>query len=66
QKDTYGYELWKKIGKIMTRGAIYQHLNELEERDLISSYRRNGKKFFKITHRGSKVLQAIDALKKLL
>jgi len=66
QKDTYGYELWKKIGKIMTRGAIYQHLNELEERDLTSSYRRNGKKFFKITHRGSKVLQSIDELKKLL
>jgi len=66
KKDTYGYDLWKKIGKIMTRAAIYQHLNELAEKGLITGYTKNGRKFFKITERGRKVLHAIDDLKLLL
>jgi len=66
KKDTYGYDLWKKIGKTMTRAAIYQHLNELSEKGLITGYTKNGRKFFKITHRGKKVLQAIDDLKLLI
>jgi predicted transcriptional regulator len=60
KKDTYGYDLWKKFGKTMTRAAIYQHLNELLKKGLIVSYTKDGKKFFKITERGKKVLQAID------
>jgi threonine synthase len=66
KKDTYGYDLWKKLGKTMTRAAIYQHLNELSERGLIVSYEKNGKKFFKIAQRGKRVLRAIDNLKLLL
>ncbi|MCD6446148.1 threonine synthase [Candidatus Bathyarchaeota archaeon] len=66
KKDTYGYAIWKKIGKTMTRAAVYQHLNELSEKGLIISYAKNGKKFFKITQRGKKVLQAIEDLKLLL
>jgi threonine synthase len=66
KKDTYGYDLWKKIGKTMTRAAIYQHLNELSEKGLIVGYAKNGRKFFKITERGKKVLHAIDNLKLLL
>ncbi|MGB9960523.1 MAG: threonine synthase [Candidatus Bathyarchaeales archaeon] len=66
EKDTYGYDLWKKLGKTMTRAAIYQHLNELSKRGLVVSYEENGKKLFKITRRGEKVLRAMDALKLLL
>jgi len=66
KKDTYGYDLWKKLGKIMTRGAIYQHLNELSEKGLITGYAKNGRKFFRITKRGRKALRAIDDLKLLL
>jgi len=66
KKDTYGYDLWKRLGKTMTRGAIYQHLNELSKRGLIVSYKRDRKKFFKITQRGKRVLRAIDDLKLLL
>lgn len=65
-KDAYGYGLWKKLGKTMTRSAIYQHLNELSEKGLIVGYARNGRKFFKITQRGKKILHAIDDLKLLL
>jgi len=66
RKDTYGYDLWKKLGKTMTRSAIYQHLNKLSEKGLIAGYAKNGKKFFKITQRGKKVLHAIDDLKLLM
>ena len=66
RKDTYGYDLWKKLGKIMTRAAIYQHLNELSEKGLIVGYMKKGRKFFKTTERGRKVLRAIEDLKVLL
>ena len=66
KKDTYGYDLWKKLGKTMTRAAIYQHLNELSEKGLTTGYIKNGKKFFKVTQRGKKVLRATDDLKLLL
>jgi len=66
KKDTYGYDLWKKLGKTMTRAAIYQHLNELSEKGLITGYTKNDRRFFKITERGKKVLRAIDDLKLLL
>lgn len=64
--DTYGYEIWKKLGRTMTRGAIYQHLNELSSRGLVSGYELDGKRFFKITQRGRRVLSAVDELKVLL
>jgi threonine synthase len=63
KKDAYGYDLWKTFGKIMTRAAIYQHLNELLRKGLVVSYTKNGRKFFKITARGKKVLRAIKDLK---
>jgi threonine synthase len=66
QKDTYGYAIWKKLGKTMTRAAIYQHLNELSERGLVVAYEKKGRKYFKITNRGKRVLRAIDELKVLL
>ncbi|MDI6905414.1 MAG: threonine synthase [Candidatus Bathyarchaeia archaeon] len=66
RKDTYGYDLWKKLGKTMTRAAVYQHLNELSEKGLIVDYAKNGRKFFKITKRGQRALLAIQELKVLL
>jgi len=66
EKDRYGYELWKDLGKTMTRSAIYQHLNDLRSRGLLSSYLDEGKKYFRITNRGRRVLKAIDEVKVLL
>jgi len=66
RKDAYGYDLWIKLGKTMTRAAIYQHLNELSERGLVVAYEREGRKYFKITKRGQRALRAIDELKMLL
>lgn len=66
KKDTYGYDLWKKLGKTLTRAAIYQHLNELSKRGLVASYTKNGRKFFRITERGKRVLRAIKDVKLLM
>jgi threonine synthase len=66
RKDTYGYDLWKKLGKTMTRTAIYQHLNSLSRRGLIVAYEKEKRKYFKITNRGKRVLDAIEEVKLLL
>jgi threonine synthase len=66
QKNTYGYDLWKQLGRIMTRAAIYQHLNELSDKGLVVSYEDSGKKFFRITERGKKVLAAFDEIQLLV
>ncbi len=66
KRDTYGYDLWKKLGKTMTRAAIYQHLNELSEKGLIAGYTKNERKFFKVTERGKRALHAIEDLKLLM
>jgi threonine synthase len=66
QKDAYGYDLWKKLGKTMTRAAIYQHLDDLLDKGMLATYEKDGKKYFKITKRGKRVLQAMEELKALL
>jgi len=66
KKKTYGYEIWKNLGKIMTKAAVYQHLNELQNRGLISVQIKNGRKYFVITQRGKRVLKAINEVKALL
>ncbi len=66
EKDTYGYDLWKQLGKIMTRAAIYQHLNELSDKGLVVGYEVGGKKFFRVSERGKKVLAAFDEIQLLM
>ena len=66
QGDAYGYELWKALGKTMTRSAVYQHLSELSSRGLASSYTEGGRRYFALTRRGRRVLQAIDEIKVIL
>jgi len=65
-RDGYGYELWKALGKTMTRPAVYQHLNEMCSKGLLSSRMKKGKKYFTITERGRRILKAIDEVKILL
>jgi len=66
QKDAYGYELWKKLGKTMTRPAVYQHLNDLLKKGMVVAYENEERKYFKTTKRGKRILKAIDELKTLL
>ena len=65
-KDSYGYDLWKQLGQTMTRAAVYQHLNELSDRGLVVGYEVGGKRFFRVTERGRKVLAAFDEISLLM
>jgi len=66
QRDAYGYELWKNLGKSMTKAAVYQHLNDLLKKGVVVTYEKEGRKYFKTTKRGKRILKAIDELKTLL
>jgi threonine synthase len=63
---TYGYAIWKFLGKEMTLGAVYQHLSDLEGRGLLSSHTEGKRRYLEITERGRKVLEALDELRVLL
>jgi len=66
QQPTYGYAIWKSMGSEMTLGAVYQHLNDLEGRGLISSKASGKRKVLEVTERGRRVLEALDDLQVLL
>jgi len=66
RRKTYGYDLWKSMGRRMTLGAIYQHLSDLEKRGLIASYAEGKRRYLKITGRGRRVLKALEELRSLL
>jgi threonine synthase len=66
RSKTYGYELWKGMGKKMTLGAVYQHLSDLEEKGLIVSQTEGKRRYLLITEKGRRVLAAMDELTILL
>jgi DNA-binding PadR family transcriptional regulator len=50
----------------MTIGAVYQHIADLEKRGLISSHLKGKRRYFEITERGLRVLNALNDLQALL
>lgn len=66
KKKTYGYALWKGLGRRMTLGAVYQHLSDLEDRGLIVSQSEGKRRYLTITEKGRRVLSALDELRELL
>ncbi len=63
---SYGYKIWQDLGSVKSIQSIYQHLNELEIKELIKSKEVGNKKFFEITNKGKKVLSALETLVDLL
>ncbi len=62
----HGYEIWKKIGRIMKIQAVYQHLNELEKLGLIKSQIVGRRKVYSLTNKGESLLKAIEEIKSLI
>ena len=50
----------------MTIGAVYQHITYLEEKGLILSSVKGKRRYYTITARGKKALNALDNLQVLL
>ena len=64
--ETYGYAIWKRLGRTVTLGAVYQHLTDLESKGLIASFQRGGRRYFRLTDKGLRALKALDELRELL
>lgn len=59
---SYGYELWKALGKDISIQAVYQHLNELEEKELVKSDWKERRKYYQLTEKGRHVLNLLETL----
>ena len=66
RRNTYGYALWKGLGREMTLGAVYQHLSDLEEKGLVTSQAEGKRRLLKITEKGRRFLEVLDDLRILL
>ena len=64
-KGIHGTKLKKIIGSV-SLPAIYQHLKELEAKNLITRKKEGKKVIYFITEQGQKVLEAMDILITLL
>ena len=63
EKATYGISLWESLGKSKSKQAIYQHLNELQEKGLISLIDKDRKiKEFRVTKKGFETIEKMRAL----
>ncbi len=61
-ESMYGTQIQKNLGDI-SLPAVYQHLSELEIRDLIARDKKQEKRiYYKITVKGKKVLKAMQTL----
>ncbi|MFX1277186.1 MAG: winged helix-turn-helix transcriptional regulator, partial [Promethearchaeota archaeon] len=65
KKGIHGSRLKEIIGSI-SLPAIYQHLKELESKNLILRKKEGKNVFYSITEKGKKVLDALDILITLL
>jgi len=59
---SYGYELWKALGRDISIQAVYQHLNELEEKELVKSDWKERRKYYQLTEKGKHVLNLLKTL----
>ncbi|MCS7120106.1 MAG: threonine synthase [Nitrososphaerota archaeon] len=64
--DAYGYQIWKELGRTLTRSAVYQHLDDLSKRGLTHVSISEGRKYFGITEKGKRILKAIEDVKAIL
>jgi DNA-binding transcriptional ArsR family regulator len=61
EKGIYGSKIKELMGTI-SLPAIYQHLKELETKELISRRKEGKTVFYTITNKGKKVLEALETL----
>lgn len=61
KKGIYGTKIKDMLGSISV-AAVYQHLKELEEKELISREKSGKNVYYRITENGKKVLDALETL----
>jgi threonine synthase len=63
-KPRYGYDVWKNLGGVVSLQAVYQHLERLEAEGLISSYTSDGRRYYQVSDKGRRLLEALKALER--
>jgi len=61
-EPTHGYGLWRSLGESITLQAVYQHLAALEKRGLIAGGAEAGRKVYRLTGRGKRLVAALSEL----
>ncbi|MBS7288627.1 MAG: helix-turn-helix transcriptional regulator, partial [Candidatus Freyarchaeota archaeon] len=64
--ESYGYEIWKSIGKRLSIQAVYQHLDDLQQRGIVEEYYKGRRKYFRLTQKGRRVLKALEEISLIL
>lgn len=65
ENGIYGKKIREILGGI-SLAAVYQHLKELEEKELIMRKKKGKSVYYRITNKGEKVLEALETLIALL
>lgn len=63
--ETHGYDLWKKLGEVVSLQAVYQHLSELEKKGLVVGRLIKERKLYCLTKKGRRILEALKELRSL-
>ncbi|MEM2740006.1 MAG: pyridoxal-phosphate dependent enzyme [Candidatus Bathyarchaeia archaeon] len=63
-KPRYGYDIWRGLGGVVSLQAVYQHLERLEAEGLISSYTSDGRRYYQVSDRGRRILEALKTLER--
>jgi len=66
KKANYGYSIWKALGESQSLQSIYQHLNELKIRGLITLFETDKKRKQLIAEISRKGLETIEKMRDLI
>ncbi|NHJ32440.1 MAG: pyridoxal-phosphate dependent enzyme [Asgard group archaeon] len=67
-KDSnFGYGIWKSLGQTISLQAVYQHLKELQNREMISEFdSKDRQKRYSVTTKGKQLIKKMNELEELL
>lgn len=67
KESNFGYGIWKSLGQMISLQAVYQHLKELQKRELIIEIEtKNRQKRYSVTTKGKQLIKKMNELEELL
>jgi len=65
--SNFGYGIWKSLGQTISLQAVYQHLKELQSREMISEFdSKDRQKRYSVSTKGKQLIKKMNELEKLL
>jgi len=66
-ESNFGYGIWKSLGQTISLQAVYQHLKELQNREMIIEFdSKDRQKRYSVTIKGKQLIKKINELEELL